>query len=139
MGWTFPWASSFGSDFNSDFNVSITEEQLRAGGSEYNYRRTGAWKGGGEGSATGARISGADTAAYACERPGMSAFVLENGTVYHTYSAYSRGVDALWGMYPWLDRAPKGRNETGFWWRLHDEYGSPSQNDGSCCHSESRK
>jgi len=135
MGWTFPWASSFGGDFNSDFNVSITEEQLRAGGSEYNYRHTAAWKGGGEGSATGARISGTDQAKYAQERPGMSAFALEDGSVYHTYSAYSRGLDGLWNMYQWLDRAPKGRNETGIWWRLHDEYGSPSQSAGSCCHT----
>jgi predicted dithiol-disulfide oxidoreductase (DUF899 family) len=52
----------------------------------------------------------------------MSAFVLEDGVVYHTYSTYGRGVDALWGMYQWLDRAPKGRNETGVWWRRHDEY-----------------
>jgi predicted dithiol-disulfide oxidoreductase (DUF899 family) len=54
----------------------------------------------------------------------MSAFALEDGTVYHTYSAFARGVDALWGMYPWLDRAPKGRNETGAWFRRHDEYDS---------------
>ena len=53
----------------------------------------------------------------------MSAFVLEDGVVYHTYSAYSRGVDGIWGMYAWLDRAPLGRNETGAWWRRHDEYG----------------
>jgi len=46
----------------------------------------------------------------------------ENGVVYHTYSAYARGVDALWGMWQWLDRAPKGRNETGHWWRRHEEY-----------------
>ena len=56
------------------------------------------------------------------KRPGMSAFAVEDGVAYHTYSAYTRGVDALWVMYPWLDRAPKGRNETGSWWRLHDEY-----------------
>jgi predicted dithiol-disulfide oxidoreductase (DUF899 family) len=50
----------------------------------------------------------------------MSAFVLEDGVVYHTYSTYARGLDGLWGMYQWLDRAPKGRNETGVWWRRHD-------------------
>ena len=50
-------------------------------------------------------------------------FQLPNGVVYHTYSAYARGLDALWGLYPWLDRAPKGRNETGPWFRRHDEYG----------------
>jgi predicted dithiol-disulfide oxidoreductase (DUF899 family) len=52
----------------------------------------------------------------------MSTFALEHGVVYHTYSAYARGLDGLWGMYQWLDRAPKGRNETGVWWRRHDEY-----------------
>jgi predicted dithiol-disulfide oxidoreductase (DUF899 family) len=54
----------------------------------------------------------------------MSAFALEDSVVYHTYSTYARGVDALWGMYQWLDRAPRGRNETGVWWRRHDEYGT---------------
>ena len=57
------------------------------------------------------------------DRPGMSAFVLEDGVVYHAYSTYARGLDSLWGMYQWLDRAPKGRNETGVWWRHHDRYG----------------
>ena len=65
---------------------------------------------------------GTDFATYRREGPGMSAFVLEDGVVYHTYSTYERGVDFLWGMYQWLDRAPLGRNETGFWWRRHDEY-----------------
>jgi predicted dithiol-disulfide oxidoreductase (DUF899 family) len=67
-------------------------------------------------------MAGTDAATYARERPGVSAFALEDGVVYHTYSAYSRGVDGLWGMYQWLDRAPKGRNETGLWWRRNDEY-----------------
>ena len=53
----------------------------------------------------------------------MSAFTLEDGVVYHTYSTYARGLDGLWGMYQWLDRAPLGRNEEGIWWRRHDEYG----------------
>jgi predicted dithiol-disulfide oxidoreductase (DUF899 family) len=65
---------------------------------------------------------GTDAAAYLREAPGMSVFVLEDGVVYHTYSAYSRGVDVLWGIYQWLDRAPKGRNETGIWFRRRDEY-----------------
>jgi predicted dithiol-disulfide oxidoreductase (DUF899 family) len=131
MGWTFPWASSFGSDFNFDFNVQFTEEQQREGGIEYNYRREAAWQlregseNGGEG--TGAQkfaaMTGTDVATYTRERPGMSAFVLhDDGVVYHTYSTYARGLDGLWGMYQWLDRAPKGRNETGAWWRRHDEY-----------------
>ena len=129
MGWTFPWASSFGSDFNFDFNVSVTEEQQCEGGSEYNYRRAAARpvaeipsRAPPEGAAKGAAMTGTDVATYARERPGMSAFVLEDGVVYHTYSTYARGLDGLWGAYQWLDRAPKGRNETGYWWRLHDEY-----------------
>ncbi len=65
---------------------------------------------------------GTDWATFTRQAPGMSAFALEDGVVYHTYSAYARGLDALWGMYQWLDRAPKGRNETGVWWRRHDEY-----------------
>ena len=122
MGWTFPWASSVGGDFNFDFNVAFTEEQQREGGAEYNYRREGAWQGGSEGAVAFAAMSGTDVATYARERPGMSAFALEDGGVYHTYSTYARGLDGLWGMYQWLDRAPRGRNETGVWWRRHDEY-----------------
>jgi len=125
MGWTFPWASSFGGDFNADFAVQITEEQQRKGGIEYNYRREGPWKASdGEGPvADFAAMAGTDAATYVRERPGLSAFVLEDGAVFHTYSSYSRGLDGLWGMYQWLDRAPKGRNEQGLWWRRHDEYG----------------
>ena len=128
MGWTFPWSSSLGSDFNFDFNVSVTEEQQRDGAVEYNYRRSGhALNAKPEAAAKGpvvfAAMSGTDPATYMRERPGMSAFALENGgVVYHTYSTYARGLDGLWGMYQWLDRAPKGRNETGVWWRRHDEY-----------------
>jgi predicted dithiol-disulfide oxidoreductase (DUF899 family) len=130
MGWTFPWASSSGSDFNSDFNIAFTEEQQRKGGIEYNYRRERAfeWRPGQEGGGEGAEaqfaaMCGTDAATYQRDRPGMSAFAREDGVVYHTYSAYARGLDGLWGMYQWLDRAPKGRNETGVWWRRHDEYG----------------
>ncbi|MFL6523367.1 MAG: DUF899 family protein, partial [Nitrososphaera sp.] len=128
MGWTFPWASSLGSDFNFDFNVGFTEVQQREGSAEYNYRREAAWQqredseGDGEGAQKFAAMTGTDVATYTRERPGMSAFVLEDGVVYHTYSTYARGLDGLWGMYQWLDRAPKGRNETGLWWRRHDEY-----------------
>src|SRR5260370_42080390 len=60
---------------------------------------------------------GTDWPTYRQEGPGVSAFVLEDGVVYHTYSAYERGIDGLWGMYQWLDRAPLGRNETGLWLR----------------------
>ena len=136
MGWTFPWASSFGSDFNADFAASFTEKQQREGGIEYNYEREEPWEGAGEGATAFAAMSGTDPATYTRERPGMSAFALEDGVVYHTYSAYSRGVDGLWGMYQWLDRAPKGRNETGVWWRRHDEYDRESQDKGAskdCC------
>jgi len=136
MGWTFPWASSLGSDFNFDFNVWFSEEQQREGGIEYNYRREGATQEPLAGKAARkwqsrddqgpvaevAAMTGTDVATYTRERPGMSAFVYEEGAVYHTYSTYARGLDGLWGMYQWLDRAPKGRNETGFWFRRHDEY-----------------
>jgi predicted dithiol-disulfide oxidoreductase (DUF899 family) len=123
MGWSFPWASSFGSDFNADFNVSFTEEQQRQGGIEYNYRRS-AWQLPDRDGpvARVAAMCGTDASTFTRERPGMSAFVLEDGIVYHTYSTYARGLDGLWGMYQWLDRAPKGRNEAGVWWRRHDEY-----------------
>jgi len=132
MGWTFPWASSFGSDFNFDFDVSFTEDQQRKG-IEYNYRREPPMEPRGEapplsrsapeGPIEFAAASGTDVDTYTRERPGVSAFALEDGIVYHTYSAYSRGVDGLWGMYQWLDRAPKGRNEDGgLWWKRRDEY-----------------
>jgi predicted dithiol-disulfide oxidoreductase (DUF899 family) len=131
MGWTFPWASSFGSDFNFDFNVWFSEKQQREGSIEYNYRREVALQQRegqeSDGESTGAQkfaaMTGTDVATYTRERPGVSAFVLDDGIVYHTYSTYARGLDSLWGMYQWLDRAPKGRNETGVWWRRHDEYG----------------
>jgi predicted dithiol-disulfide oxidoreductase (DUF899 family) len=142
MGWTFPWGSSLGSDFNADFNVSFTEEQQRAGGVEYNYRREAVfqWRPGQEGGGAGAEdkfaaMCGTDAATYHRDRPGMSAFVLEGGVVYHTYSTYARGLDGLWGMYQWLDRALKGRNETSVWWRRHDEYAPLPENAGSCCHA----
>ena len=124
MGWTFPWASSFGGDFNFDFNVQFTEQQQREGGIEYNYRHESQWREpdrDGPG-AKHAAMAGTDLATFQRERPGVSAFVLEGAVVYHTYSAYARGVDGLWSMYQWLDRAPKGRNETGPWWRHHDAY-----------------
>ena len=130
MAWTFPWASSFDGDFNFDFDVSFTKEEQSEGRIEYNFRREPPWRGdakiitsmSGDPAADNAFMTGTDIATYIRERPGMSAFVLEDGVVYHTYSAFARGVDALWGMYQWLDRAPKGRNETGMWWRRHDEY-----------------
>jgi predicted dithiol-disulfide oxidoreductase (DUF899 family) len=126
MGWTFPWASSLGSDFNYDFQAAYTEEQQQSGVVDYNFRSQDvrpSLEAGKEGPlAEIAAGVGTDWATYTRETPGMSAFALEDGVVYHTYSAYSRGLDGLWGMYQWLDRAPKGRNETGLWFRRHDEY-----------------
>jgi predicted dithiol-disulfide oxidoreductase (DUF899 family) len=133
MGWTFPWASSFDSEFNFDFNVWITEVQQRDGGGEYNYRREPPtsdvfrWRAGEEGGGDSAEarlaaMCGTDVLSYHRDRPGMSAFARQAGAVYHTYSTYARGVDPFFGVYHWLDRAPKGRNEAGPWWRRHDEY-----------------
>jgi len=126
MGWTFPWASSQGSEFNYDFQAAFTEEQQQSGGAEYNFRRSeqpSPVDAGNEGPrAEIAAGVGTDWATFAREAPGVSAFALEAGVVYHTYSAYARGLDGLWGMYQWLDRAPGGRSETGIWWRRHDEY-----------------
>ncbi|WP_049622631.1 DUF899 domain-containing protein [Frateuria defendens] len=126
MGWRFPWASSHGGEFNYDFNVAFTEAQQRGGEVEYNYRRGGHAMDvvpAPEPVVQFARTCGTDAQTYARDRPGLSAFVLEDGEVYHSYSTYARGLDGLWGMYQWLDRAPKGRNEAGVWWRRHDEYG----------------
>ncbi|HXT12789.1 MAG TPA: thioredoxin family protein [Candidatus Angelobacter sp.] len=139
LGWTFPWASSFNTDFNADFNVHFTEAQQRKGGVEYNYRREPPViadkkpEDGGPVSEIAGRC-GTDAATFIRERPGMSAFALEDDVVYHTYSAYSRGLDGLWGMYQWLDRAPKGRNEeeTGIWFQRRDEY-RKGKMGGSCC------
>ena len=135
MGWSFPWATAQalpGADFNADFNVWFSEEQQREGGIEYNYRREPPMQqptrtdwtmlDSGSPAALQAAATGTDLATYTRDRPGVSAFVLEDGVVYHTYSAYSRGLDGLWGMFQWLDRAPKGRNEDSVWWRRHDEY-----------------
>jgi len=137
MGWTFDWASSFGSDFNLDFSVLFSEQQQREGGIEYNYRReppapkplvaenVQEWRLRGSETPVAqiAAMTGTDVATYTRDRPGVSAFVLQDGVVYHTYSSYARGVDGIWGVYQWLDRAPLGRNEQGIWWRHHDEYG----------------
>jgi predicted dithiol-disulfide oxidoreductase (DUF899 family) len=125
MGWSFPWASSFGSDFNYDFAASFTEEQQQSGGGTYNFQPRGHATRPEDGGpvAAMAATTGTDAATYTREAPGLSAFVLEDGVVYHTYSAYARGLDAVWEMYQLLDRAPLGRNETGSWFRRHDEYG----------------
>jgi predicted dithiol-disulfide oxidoreductase (DUF899 family) len=126
MGWTFPWASSLGGDFNFDFGVSLTEDEQRAGGVPYNYRLREPVPEpppGGEGTVSMmAAASGTDVAGYTRQAPGMSTFALADGVVHHVYSTYARGLDALWGMYQWLDRAPLGRNEPTAWWRHHDAY-----------------
>ena len=106
MGWRFPWFSSFGSNFNADFHVSFTKEQLAAGNVDYNY----------------GLVEGED------ELPGLSVFYQDaDGAVFHTYSAYARGLDMLVGTYNWLDLVPKGRDEAALpwtmaWVRHHDRY-----------------
>ena len=116
MGWSFPWVSSLGSDFNFDFGVAYTDEQIAGGDLRHNMHFD--WD-----------HTGTPTEPFRKHEewppkdlPGMSVFVLDKGVVYHTYSAYARGTDILWGMWQWLDRAPKGRNEAGMSLRLHDEY-----------------
>lgn len=106
MGWRFPWVSSNGTEFNRDFHVSFTPEELAQGEVEYNYGR---------------RKFGAT------EAPGVSAFLQDGGRIFHTYSAYGRGLDHLIGAYNWLDLAPRGRDEDGLaftmsWVRHHDKY-----------------
>ncbi|MGB6686912.1 MAG: thioredoxin family protein [Terracidiphilus sp.] len=107
MGWRFRWVSSFGSDFNFDFHVSFTREQMAAGKVEYNYGLTNS---------------------PSQELPGMSVFSKDaDGNIFHTYSAYARGLDILVGTYNFLDMVPKGRGEAGLkhtmaWVRHHDKY-----------------
>lgn len=148
MGWTFPWASSFGGDFNFDFSVGFTEEQQSKEGIAYNYRHEAPLRARGregaeisratpDGPAKFAAMCGTDAATYIRERPGMSAFALEDDIAYHTYSTYARGLDVLWGAYQWLDRAPKGRNETGLWWKRRDEY--ERQNETRPAHAVSNR
>ncbi len=136
MGWTFPWASSFGSDFNFDFSVGVHRGaaagsrhrvQLPPRARDRRARPPEDWE---EWTLRGsetpveqmAASTGTDVPTYTRERPGVSAFILDDGVVYHTYSSFARGLDGLWGMYQWLDRAPLGRNESGIWWLRHDEY-----------------
>jgi predicted dithiol-disulfide oxidoreductase (DUF899 family) len=138
MGWSFPWASSFESDFNYDFHTSHTKEEWDAGEVEYNYRVRDFRFDIPMLDEVAAR-SGTDWHGYRQEGPGVSTFVLEDGVVYHAYSAYERGFDAMWGMYQWLDRTPKGRNEADdpFWFRRHDEYEPQPVAAGEkhdCCH-----
>lgn len=115
MGWRTRFVSSAESDFNHDFGVSFTDEQMLAGPT-YNFRAMPA-------------VPADELDQWPRDLPGVSAFALEDGQVFHTYSSYARGGDAMWGMYQWLDRAPLGRNEPaggGGWFKLHDEYGDDS-------------
>src|SRR5258708_18328173 len=126
MGWSFPWASSSGTDCNYAFQASVTKEQWQSGAVEYNFRAVDLRLP--EGSEDNPFIAaltlsvGTDWQTYRQEGPGVSAFALEDGVVYHTYSAYERGIDGLWSMYQWLDRAPLRPNETRMWWGRHDQY-----------------
>ena len=127
MGWTFPWASSYGSDFNFDYGVAHTREEWEAGAVGYNFTHEDFRAAPGQEAANDAfsqSLVDTDWQTFRREGPGMSAFAREDGAIYHTYSTYGRGLDILWGMYQWLDRAPLGRNEAGMWWRRHDEYDS---------------
>lgn len=145
MGWSFPWASSADSDFNFDYNASFSEEQQRTGNLEYNYNKGNVSSKDNDVKQTdevpefGKKIAatvGTDWATYTKEAPGMSAFVMNDGIIYHTYSAYARGLDGLWNIYQWLDRAPLGRNENGLWMKRHDEYENTPQQNGdakNCC------
>jgi predicted dithiol-disulfide oxidoreductase (DUF899 family) len=107
MGWRFKWVSSFGSDFNFDYHVSFTPEQKAKGAIDYNYEKT---------------------EFPSEEAPGASVFYKDAaGSVFHTYSAYARGLDILVGTYNFLDLVPKGRDEDGLkhtmeWVRHHDRY-----------------
>ena len=105
MGWRFTWVSSFDSEFNSDFNVSFSAEDVAKGDTTYNYElRSNQTEG---------------------ESPGASVFYKDaDGTIYHTYSCYARGLEDVLGAYMLLDITPVGRNESGpmSWVRLHDDY-----------------
>src|SRR5690242_11905126 len=116
MGWKFKWVSSYGTDFNRDFGVSFSKEEM-AGEVDYNY-------------AKGKFPSE--------EAPGLSAFIKDGGTVFHTYSAYARGLDILVGAYNFLDLAPKGRDEDALPWSMawvkrHDEYQPAPVPRAGCC------
>ncbi len=116
MGWHFPWVSSEGSDFNFDYHVSFTKEELENNRVFYNFDK----------------LAAEDAFD---ELPGMSAFYKdENGTIYHTYSSYARGIEEWIGTLMILDRAPKGRNENGtmHFVKRHDEYETKASGH-SCC------
>ncbi len=107
MGWDFLWVSSLKNDFNHDYNVSFSEEEIERGDAYYNYKEKGF---------------------PSTEAPGASVFFKdEDGTIYHTYSVYERGLDMFITAYHYLDIVPNGRNESNFsytmeWLKRHDEY-----------------
>ncbi len=121
MGWHFRWVSSGGNDFNRDFGVYFTKQEVDSGAKAYNF---------------------ATTAPHGEENPGLSCFCKDpGGTIFHTYSTYGRGLEAMLGTYAILDRVTKGRNEGGLpspmaWVRHHDKYEPTSQGAGSCCHEK---
>jgi predicted dithiol-disulfide oxidoreductase (DUF899 family) len=120
MGWSIPWASAARSDFNVDLGYSSSKEQTREWAEPMLEQLPPI-------AARNANESGTDVVGYLTELFGFSAFALEEGTVYQTYSTTGRGVEFLMGYYPILDRAPKGRDEgEGFqlWIHRHDEYGT---------------
>jgi predicted dithiol-disulfide oxidoreductase (DUF899 family) len=116
MGWSFRWASSLGSAFNFDFGVGYSDEEIAGGRVAHNLHTD--W----DHRDVPAEPFGKWEENPPKDLPGVSAFALEDGVVYHTYSAYARGTDILWGLYQWLDRAPNGRNEQESWLRRKDEY-----------------
>ena len=118
MGWRFDWASSFESDFNADVGFSSSLEQTRAAIEPILDELPAV-------AFRNAQEAGTDIYGYLTELFGFSAFTLEDGTVYQTYSTTGRGVEFLMPYYGFLDRAPKGRDEDEGWqlWiRRHDEY-----------------
>ncbi|WP_321886801.1 DUF899 domain-containing protein [Paraburkholderia bannensis] len=119
MGWHFPWVSSFGSDFNFDYRVSFSEADKARGKAVYNY---------------------AEQDYMSDELPGISAFYRDDdGNVYHTYSAYARGVEMALGTYAMLEFTPKGRNEQNDmreWMRHHDRYEDSPQQHACCAHEQ---
>ena len=121
MGWRFKWVSSNGNDFNRDYHVSFTKDEMAQGTMYYNY-------------AVGPFPSE--------EGPGASVFYKdESGEIFHTYSAYARGLDILVGTYNYLDLVPKGLDEDGLdftmaWVRHHDKYEGASAKEAECCAGE---
>jgi predicted dithiol-disulfide oxidoreductase (DUF899 family) len=128
IGWSFPWCPRSAATSTTS-STCHSKEEWEAGAGEYLFRKRDLRPSAGEETSWNAwseSTVGSDWETCRREGPGMSAFALKAGVAYHTYSAYERGIDILWGMYQWLDRAPFGRNDTGMWWRRHDEYDSQS-------------